>query len=381
MRKRLLCIATVIALACGACGSRADSRLGSHVAAAQPVALPTPVTAVPVYAVQLRHTTTGVATKIADVRGVATATAIAVKKVDVRSTRRHAVLRVAAVDPLAFRPLALSAARDAPFVWTTLIGNQAVLSYDAAHALDVDGSQPIRVRRGAPVSVGAFADTGVPNVADVLVSRAVGAEHGITTPNVVEVGAEPGASATHIAHAIRKIAPTARLHRLIARPPPVLQPSDPQPFGVAAGSIIGTMHYLIEKNGFIKPDPAWVHAYIVNAEVPILGTVTCNRLIVPQLTAALSEIERDGLSSAIDPADYGGCYVPRFVDRNPSLPLSMHAFGLALDLNVSSNPLGTRGNMDPRVVQVFEKWGFRWGGTFQTRPDPMHFELARLVRP
>jgi hypothetical protein len=36
--------------------------------------------------------------------------------------------------------------------------------------------------------------------------------------------------------------------------------------------------------------------------------------------------------------------------------------------------------MDERVVAIFEKWGFAWGGYWST-PDPMHFELARLIQP
>ncbi|MDQ3878599.1 MAG: M15 family metallopeptidase, partial [Actinomycetota bacterium] len=291
-------------------------------------------------------------------------------------------LRVGVVDPLGFRPLALTPARDASYVWTALLGGEAVVSYDAAHLLKISDSEPIRFGKMDPVAVGAFADTGVPNVADVLISRqtaASGSFQGRT--RILEIGARPGAPVDRIGRALRRLIPGVELHRLVAKPPAILQPSDPQPVGVAQGSIIGTMHYLIQKNGFIKPDPAWVNAYIVEASVPILGTVTCNRLMVPQLAAALSEIARDGLTSAVDPQDYGGCYVPRFVDRNPALPLSMHAFGLAIDLNVSENQLGTEGHMDPRVVQIFEKWGFRWGGTFSTRPDPMHFELARLVSP
>jgi hypothetical protein len=35
--------------------------------------------------------------------------------------------------------------------------------------------------------------------------------------------------------------------------------------------------------------------------------------------------------------------------------------------------------MDPRVVAIFEKWGFRWGGRW-TKPDGMHFELAAVLR-
>ena len=68
-----------------------------------------------------------------------------------------------------------------------------------------------------------------------------------------------------------------------------------------------------------------------------------------------------------------------FIDRDPPRALSMHAFGLAVDLNVTSNQLGTEGDMDPRVVEIFERWGFAWGGRW-SRPDPMHFELARLIQ-
>ena len=41
---------------------------------------------------------------------------------------------------------------------------------------------------------------------------------------------------------------------------------------------------------------------------------------------------------------------------------------------------GTVGEMDRTVVSIFKKWGFAWGGDW-SYTDPMHFELARLVRP
>jgi hypothetical protein len=34
--------------------------------------------------------------------------------------------------------------------------------------------------------------------------------------------------------------------------------------------------------------------------------------------------------------------------------------------------------MDPRVVSIMEKWGFRWGGRWSP-PDGHHFELAALI--
>lgn len=149
----------------------------------------------------------------------------------------------------------------------------------------------------------------------------------------------------------------------------------PRLVGTVEGGVIGPMRFLILENGFIRPDPAWVAANIVYADVPILGRVTCHRLMIPRLAGALREVQEAGLAHLIRPRDYGGCYVPRFIDRNPKRPLSNHAFGLAIDLNVSSNHLGARGDMDPRIVRIFARWGFQWGGLW-SRPDPMHFELT-----
>jgi hypothetical protein len=102
--------------------------------------------------------------------------------------------------------------------------------------------------------------------------------------------------------------------------------------------------------------------------------------MLPQLKAALREVVADGLASSIDASDFGGCYAPRFIDRDPSHGLSLHTWGIAVDLNVSTNQRGTSGRMDPRVVAIFKKWGFAWGGDWGYT-DPMHFELAALVRP
>jgi hypothetical protein len=52
---------------------------------------------------------------------------------------------------------------------------------------------------------------------------------------------------------------------------------------------------------------------------------------------------------------------------------SSHAFGIAVDINATTNVLGTRGDMPEEVVAQWEAEGGRWGGNW-TRPDPMHFE-------
>ena len=85
-----------------------------------------------------------------------------------------------------------------------------------------------------------------------------------------------------------------------------------------------------------------------------------------------------GLADEIKREQYAGCYYPRFIAGSTSL--SNHSFGTALDLNVPGNLRGTVGEMDRVVVSIFKKWGFAWGGDWRYT-DPMHFEMARIVRP
>src|SRR4030095_4450851 len=56
---------------------------------------------------------------------------------------------------------------------------------------------------------------------------------------------------------------------------------------------------------------------------------------------------------------------------------SNHAWGLAIDLNALTNPQGSvlRTDMPKEVGQLAAKYGLRWGGNYQKRPDAMHFEF------
>ncbi len=149
--------------------------------------------------------------------------------------------------------------------------------------------------------------------------------------------------------------------------------------GTSLASAVGSFSYTANSNGTVNPDPRWVSTYIRREQVPILGMVTCNKVMLIQLRAALTEIVQRGLAGKIDPKDYGGCYYPRYIARDPSKGLSFHTWGTAIDLNVQGNLRGTVGLMDRSVVSIFKKWGFNWGGTWRYT-DPMHFELARVVR-
>ena len=130
---------------------------------------------------------------------------------------------------------------------------------------------------------------------------------------------------------------------------------------------------------WVRLDPGFLRRYIVARRVPILGTVTCHRKMIPPLRAALGELARRGLSRLVNPGDYAGCYAPRRIQARGQL--SLHAWGVAIDLNASANPFMGRSRQDRRLVRTMQQHGFTWGGEWPTRPDPMHFELRSLPRP
>lgn len=76
---------------------------------------------------------------------------------------------------------------------------------------------------------------------------------------------------------------------------------------------------------------------------------------------------------------YGGIYCFRRARGLSSL--SMHAYGAAIDLDPEKNAMGVpwkagKGMMPEIVVQIFEAEGWKWGGKWKSRPDPMHFEAT-----
>jgi D-alanyl-D-alanine carboxypeptidase len=128
---------------------------------------------------------------------------------------------------------------------------------------------------------------------------------------------------------------------------------------------------------WIGIDPAWQRRNIVTRTVPILGSVTCHRALIAPLRRALGRLQRQRLARLVDPGDYAGCFAPRRIPGSGSL--SLHAWGLAVDINASANPQGSEPRQDPRVVSAFEREGFTWGGRWPTAPDGMHFELHEDV--
>lgn len=122
----------------------------------------------------------------------------------------------------------------------------------------------------------------------------------------------------------------------------------------------------------VEIDPAWIHRSIGEATIPILGEVRCHRGVLDPLGDAMAELARANLGHLVDPAMFAGCFAPRRIEAGQ--PLSRHAWGIAVDLNVGSNPRGRVADQDPRLVETMQRHGFAWGGTWLV-PDPAHYEM------
>ena len=130
-----------------------------------------------------------------------------------------------------------------------------------------------------------------------------------------------------------------------------------------------------ERDGtWITIDQTWKNENIETKRVPILGRITCHRLMWEPLVGVLNQIIEEGLESGLSREQFissGGCYAPRRISRFDSGgSISRHAWGIAIDIN-------TKTGYKPRIVEIFNDWGYAWGGTW-TSPDAMHFELRSL---
>jgi hypothetical protein len=131
----------------------------------------------------------------------------------------------------------------------------------------------------------------------------------------------------------------------------------------------------------VEVDPTWKELNIVTVEVAPLGRFECHRLLVPYIRGVIDELARAGLLGQLDPADFqlaGGCFNARLNrGSDPGFSVSRHSWGIAFDVNPTSNAFGAEPTMAAEVVEVFRRWGFSWGGTW-VLPDGMHFEWRQL---
>lgn len=140
-----------------------------------------------------------------------------------------------------------------------------------------------------------------------------------------------------------------------------------------------------DPDAYLKPDgtlkASWERDTIVRVALPYaipyapapltITRIACHHLLADTFVAVFGALRDAGI--APDYLLYGGCYVER--PKRTSAKWSTHTWGIAIDIRPETNALGTKGDMDTRVVGVFKAHGFTWGGEW-AKPDPMHFQYA-----
>lgn len=293
-------------------------------------------------------------------------------------------VRYAAVDPGTFRRYTPAATAQDDEIWDRVADGEIGLTTQAVRDAVAVHDDSVQMGNGqAPVlHIGALAplseQTSVPFVKAVVNERWAPKLH-MPEGNALLVSTgkfDP----TKIQPQVQALAGNKATVQLLG-PARYLDPHAALTAVLTGGSVaqaLGSFTYTVNGDGSVNPDSRWVQQYIRTEQVPILGAVRCNKAMLPQLRAALQDVVRLHLASSIHPSEYGGCYVPRYIGHDPSQGLSFHTWGAAIDLNVPGNQRGTVGTIDRRVVQIFKRWGFEWGGTWRYT-DPMHFQMAQLV--
>ena len=242
----------------------------------------------------------------------------------------------------------------------------ALLSRTSARVRRLAVGDALALDGGRRLRVAGLVDDDLAGLAEVVVSRRQAGATPAATQQVLVATTQPERIARRFAGddgvRVRTAAGTPRSGpRMIARPIEIK---------ARFGEFAVRLPYGTD---WIGIEPGWLRRNVVTRSVPILGSVSCNRRLIGPLRRAMRALTRRGLGHVVDPGDYAGCYAPRRIPGSGSL--SLHAWGLAIDLNAAANPRLGGSRQDRRLVRAMEEAGFTWGGRWPTVPDPMHFEL------
>jgi hypothetical protein len=101
--------------------------------------------------------------------------------------------------------------------------------------------------------------------------------------------------------------------------------------------------------------------------------IYCNKDMIEPLSKAFNNLILRGFVNELKTWD--GCFNIR--KKRGLQSMSLHSWGIAMDVNAFENGLGKEPNLSPGFVKCFTDAGFEWGGTWE-RKDGMHFQLAKI---
>jgi hypothetical protein len=101
--------------------------------------------------------------------------------------------------------------------------------------------------------------------------------------------------------------------------------------------------------------------------------IYCNKDMVQPLAGAFNNLILRGFVNELKTWD--GCFNIR--KKRGLQSMSLHSWGIAIDVNAFENGLGKEPKLSPGFVKCFTDAGFEWGGNWK-RKDGMHFEIAKI---
>jgi len=161
------------------------------------------------------------------------------------------------------------------------------------------------------------------------------------------------------------------------------------------GQLFGTFAYVAAPTTgnpeAIRITDNWASTNIVQVDIPQLRgkTGAPSSAMVPfhrQGAAQLKALWQDWEDAMLLPLvlSFAGTWAPRFV-RGSKTYLSNHAWATAFDINANFNALGAvpalvgKTGSVRKLVALANENGFYWLGHSSSRPDGMHFEMARVI--
>jgi hypothetical protein len=292
-------------------------------------------------------------------------------------------LDVAAVDPVTFAPF-LPPADQATLA--AIENGEGILGSTSASVRRLGPGALLELAGGRRIRIAAVLPDELVGASELLVSKEAGRRIGVERDRYLLVRPVAGRSMTSgsLRHSIQPLLPRdlGVFRRVQVRAPgetPYFRAGDAVLPPVLLKALFGEFaaRPAPGQPGSLEVDPAWTKTHLVTTRVPLLGQVWCHKGIVPQLRGAMRELRDAGAGHVI--RSFHGCFVPRFISRDPTALLSHHSWGVAFDVNLVGNYYGVKPHQPLQLRRTLARWGFIWGGTFVV-PDGNHFEYRRLPK-
>jgi len=251
---------------------------------------------------------------------------------------------------------------------------EALLGRSAAQVRGVGVGATLTFRGGTTVTVAGIVDDEVVGAAEIAVDLATGARLGVADIRYLLVsyaGTRAQAEA-----AVAGVVPGPVRFRAPGETP-FLRNADAVLPLVKVKLQFGEFSYRSTPAG-LEQLPAWTNTYIADDDLPVIGHVRCHLGVLDALRGAMAQLQDEQLGYLVDPAVSEVCWRLGRIHDEPRL--TRQAWGIGLQLNNATNPTGSGSVQDRRLIEIMQRWGFAWGGSWLIA-EPSYFEYIGPPRP